>query len=316
MAEPPYARIVAALRERIESGALAPGDRVPSTRQLARQWDVALATATKAMTTLQQLGLVEAVPRVGTVVAAKPGRERRAVEHAGEPSRARILRTAIALADAEGLAAVSMRAVAAKLDVATMTLYRYVESKDALVALMVDAVYGEISYPTPWPDGWRERFEVAARHQWQLYVRHPWLPHVGTLGRPLPSRNLTKMSEYMLSAVERYDLGSETAMYLQAGLYTFVRGVAVNLESEALAAAETGLTQDEWMTTQERGFDELVNSGEFPAFARVINGFGPEGFDFLLENAFEFGLRAYLDGLAGVIERPDGRLVDQPDQAS
>ncbi|MGK5677332.1 GntR family transcriptional regulator, partial [Micromonospora sp. URMC 106] len=62
-------------------GELRPGDRVPSTRQLAIRWNVALATATKALTTLRQQGLVRAEPRVGTLVAqpvqstiAVPGR--------------------------------------------------------------------------------------------------------------------------------------------------------------------------------------------------------------------------------------------------
>lgn len=67
--EPPYQRIVADLRRRITDGELRPGDRVPSTRQLAIRWGVALATATKALTTLRQEGLVRAEARVGTVVA-------------------------------------------------------------------------------------------------------------------------------------------------------------------------------------------------------------------------------------------------------
>ncbi len=304
MAQAPYARIVAALRERIESGALAPGERVPSTRQLARQFDVALATATKAMGALQQLGLVEAMPRVGTVVAAaKPGRERRSVEHVGEPSRERIVRTAIALADADGLPAVSMRAVAAKLDVATMTLYRYVESKDALVVLMVDAAFGEMSFPSSPPSGWRARLELAARLQWQTYVRHPWLPHVGTLGRPVPLHSVLELSEFCLAALQPYDLDPETRLRIQMGVYTLVRGVAVNLESEARAEAETGLTEDEWMTAQFSAYDEITRSGRYPLWEGMIAEFGEPGFDFDLTNVLEFNLATYLNGLATVIER-------------
>lgn len=306
MDRPPYTKIVAAVRERIESGKLAPGDRVPSTRQLARQYDVALATATKAMAALQQLGLVEAVPRVGTVVAAKPGRERRAVPHAGEPSRERVVRTAIELADTEGLAAVSMRAVATRLDVATMTLYRYVESKDALEVLMVDSAFGEMSFPSAPPPGWRARLELAARLQWATYVRHPWLPHIGTLGRPVPLRSVLELSEFCLAALEPYGLDPETRLRIQMGVYTLVRGVAVNLESEARAAAETGLTEDEWMTSQVSAYDELARSGRYPLWGRMITDFGERDFDFDLGDVFEFDLQVYLNGLAEVIER-DGR---------
>jgi AcrR family transcriptional regulator len=71
---PPYLRIAAELRGRITSGALRPGDRVPSTRQITQEWGVAMATATKALTTLRQEGLVRSQPGAGTVVA--PGADR------------------------------------------------------------------------------------------------------------------------------------------------------------------------------------------------------------------------------------------------
>lgn len=65
---PPYARVVADIRARIDGGELRPGDRVPSTREITREWGVAMATATKALSALRQAGLVEAVRGVGTVV--------------------------------------------------------------------------------------------------------------------------------------------------------------------------------------------------------------------------------------------------------
>src|SRR5580698_9670094 len=69
---PPYAQIAAELRDQIETGALAPGDRVPSTRAITQRWGVAMATATKALAALRQEGLVRPVPGVGTVVADRP----------------------------------------------------------------------------------------------------------------------------------------------------------------------------------------------------------------------------------------------------
>ncbi|MGX1606137.1 GntR family transcriptional regulator, partial [Streptomyces celluloflavus] len=68
-APPPYRRIVDEIRRRIDAAELAPGDRVPSTRRITQEWGVAMATATKVLTTLRQEGLVRAVPGVGTVVA-------------------------------------------------------------------------------------------------------------------------------------------------------------------------------------------------------------------------------------------------------
>src|ERR1700754_2811680 len=61
---------------------------------------------------------------------------------------ARIVATALRIADAEGLDAVSMNRVAKELGTGAMSLYRYVESKQELLALMIDAAIGEVP-PTP-----------------------------------------------------------------------------------------------------------------------------------------------------------------------
>ena len=66
------ARIVAEIRRRIAAGDLIDGDRVPSTRQITRDFGVAMATATKALAALQQAGLVRALPGIGTVVTTDP----------------------------------------------------------------------------------------------------------------------------------------------------------------------------------------------------------------------------------------------------
>ncbi|MCZ0996054.1 winged helix-turn-helix domain-containing protein [Streptomyces noursei] len=73
--DPPYRRIADEIARRIADGTLAPGDRVPSTRRIAREWGVALATATKALTTLRLEGLVEARP--GSAPWWRPGAGRR-----------------------------------------------------------------------------------------------------------------------------------------------------------------------------------------------------------------------------------------------
>src|ERR1700679_2723104 len=119
--DPPYLRIVAELRRRVNAGELRAGDRIPSTRALARKWKVALATATKALAVLSQEGLVEAIPRVGTVVAQpKPGTNAPGAREQ-ELSRDRIVAAAMGLADAQGIEALSIRGVAARLDVPAMS---------------------------------------------------------------------------------------------------------------------------------------------------------------------------------------------------
>ncbi|MFJ8646116.1 TetR/AcrR family transcriptional regulator C-terminal domain-containing protein [Streptomyces sp. NPDC093546] len=309
-APPPYQRIAADIRRRIASGELGPGDRVPSTRRIAQEWGVALATATKALTTLRLEGHVEARPRVGTVVAAA-SRDTAAQAPSKPPApspereltRERIVRTAIEIADAEGLAALSMRSIAARLGVAAMSPYRHVGSKDDLVALMADTVYGEApAYPAVPPEGWRARLELGAHTLWQVCRRHPWVAHIGPLGRPLVLPNLMAHGDWLLGALEGHGLDAETRFDIHLLIYSHVQGLAVNLEREVQARASTGLTDEEWMDRQGEALREVVSSGRFPAVSRTLTGFPNGAYDLDLDALFSFGLRALLDGITGLVE--------------
>ncbi|MFG2982727.1 TetR/AcrR family transcriptional regulator C-terminal domain-containing protein [Streptomyces sp. NPDC048258] len=308
--DPPYLRIVGAIRRRIADGELAPGDRVPSTRQIAGEWGVALATATKALTTLRLEGLVEARPRIGTVVAGTapaapvtPPRRRPspAPDPEQELSLDRIVRTAIGIADAEGLPALSMRGVAARLGVAAMSTYRYVPSKEDLVLLMADAAFGEESCPATAPEDWRTRIELGARTLWSLYRKHPWLAQLGSLTRPLLVPNLMVHGEWMLGALDGHGLDPTTLFDIHVLLYSHVQGLAVHLEMEAHAEAATGQSEDQWMDSRAPALRDLVESGRFPTFTKVVGSF-EDGYDLRLDSLFEFGLKALLDGLTPVVE--------------
>ncbi|GAA2427697.1 GntR family transcriptional regulator [Streptomyces pulveraceus] len=318
-AEPPYLRIVAAIRRRIADGELLAGDRVPSTRQIAREWGVALATATKALTTLRLEGLVETRPRTGTVVAgtapptaspalpstpsASPVSSASSTGTAPEQELTleRIVRTGMDIADAEGLSALSMRGVAARLGVAAMSLYRYVPGKDDLVLLMADTAYGEESYPADVPEGWRPRVELGARTLWTLYRRHPWLAQLGPISRPLPLPNLMVHGEWVLSALEGHGLDPTRLFDVHVLIYSHSHGLAVHLEREAQAEAATGQSDDEWMDSRAPTLQWLAESGRFPAFTRIVGSLG-DGYDLRLDALFEFGLAALLDGLTPIIE--------------
>src|SRR5205823_3240534 len=99
-------------RRRIQEGSLRPGQRVPSTRRLAKTWKVALATASKALELLAQQGTIVAIPRVGSVVAGPLPREVRKTGDTTSLGRAAIVHAGIEVADREGLDALSMRGVA------------------------------------------------------------------------------------------------------------------------------------------------------------------------------------------------------------
>ncbi|MFF2778094.1 TetR/AcrR family transcriptional regulator C-terminal domain-containing protein [Streptomyces sp. NPDC058052] len=311
--DPPYLRIVGEIRRRITAGELAPGDRIPSTRRIAEEWGVALATATKALTTLRLEGLVEARPRIGTVVAgaapaasAAPAHRRPSPPDAEqELSLDRIVRTAVEIADAEGLTALSMRGVAARLGVAPMSTYRYVPSKEELVLHMADAAFGEESYPADAPEDWRSRVELGARTMWRLYRRHPWLAQLGSLSRPLLVPRLLVHGEWILGALNGHGLSPTELFDIHVLIYSHVQGLAVHLEREAHAEAATGQSEDQWMDSRGPDLRALSESGRFPTFAKVVGSF-EGGYDLRLDDLFERGLKALLDGLTPVVGAAGG----------
>ncbi|MFE5871173.1 GntR family transcriptional regulator [Streptomyces roseifaciens] len=286
-ASAPYRRIAAELRARIASGEIGPGEKVPSVRRIAQEWGVATATAAKVLAVLREEGVVRAVPGVGTVVAAPcggggPG-EGACAERNGQPSRAagalrkltpeRIVRTAIALADAHGAAALSMRALAAELGVPTMALYRHVPGKDDLVTRMADAAFGECGPPGGAPGDWRGRLCAAARYQWAVYRRHPWLARaMVSVPRPQLPACATGLMERAMAPAPGPGPGLEAGAVVRIGATVagYVRGVAVNLEDGAAARRARG------------------------------------GTDADLDAMFEFGLARLLDGLSVYVEQRRG----------
>lgn len=285
--EPPYRQIVGDVRRRIEAGELRPGDRVPSARAITRQWGVAIATATKAHAALREEGLTIARPGVGTVVAGPAPRR----DH--ELSRERVVACAIALADRDGLADLSMRRLAAELGVATMSLYRHVPSRDELTLAMIDATLGEIRLPTHHPRGWRASLERCARLEWALFQRHPWLGPSLSLTRPQLAPNAMRLSEWVMAAFDGTSLTLGERMYVQVLLFSFVRGLASALEPENEAMRDSGLTADQWMDQQEAIFVAMMDTHAMTHFQQLVL----EPFDLDLDSLFEFGLARLLDGL-------------------
>ncbi|ROO84525.1 TetR family transcriptional regulator [Actinocorallia herbida] len=290
-----YQQIAEDLRQRITSGELAPGDRVPSTRQLAIRWGVAPATAAKALAALTHEELVEPRPRSGTVVAER-GRPRRP---AGDRdlTRAHVIAAAMEIADTEGIAALSMRGVAARLGVSTMSPYRHVGSKDEMVLLMADTAYGEPVWPATPPQGWRARCELAAHLLWQAHRAHPWLAHITPLGRPLFLPNLMTYGEWVLTSLDGLGLDPTTMLNLQVLLYSHVQGLAANLEREAHAQSTTGRSDEEWTEHNMAGTDLT----HLPTFTKVIASLPPTGYDLDLDAFFPYTLKILLDGMEALI---------------
>ncbi|WP_131743205.1 TetR/AcrR family transcriptional regulator [Actinomadura roseirufa] len=219
-----------------------------------------------------------------------------------------IVRAAIAVADAEGLEALSMRRVADELGVATMTLYTYVPSKAELIDVMLDRAAGELTPADAVPGGWRARLEHIARDNWALYHRHPWLLQVAAV-RPPMGPNLLAKYEFELRAVEGVgltDLEMDAVIALVTGFAQSSARVSVNA---AEAERRSGISDAEWWAAIAPVLETLSDPAAYPLGSRVGTAAGQEyNAAVAPARAFEFGLQRILDGIEGLLtqDRPKG----------
>jgi AcrR family transcriptional regulator len=202
-------------------------------------------------------------------------------------SRPAIVAAAIAIADAEGIDAVSIRRVAADLKARAMSLYTYIERKEDLLDLMADEVAVETLVPDL-PADWREATLAIARRERQAVRRHPWLVDLVTrrsmAGRVGP--NMLRHSEQSIAALAGLDAGPDWKRRLLTAVADYSTGVAVreaagNDESEALEPYLRG----------------LIEGGGYPHLASLLGTPPAPG-----DDTFERGLHWLLDGFARELE--------------
>ncbi|WP_039831991.1 GntR family transcriptional regulator [Nocardiopsis valliformis] len=327
---PPYARVVADIRARIAGGELQPGDRVPSTREITREWGVAMATATKVLSALRQEGLVVAVRGVGTVVRGDAGvapvtpepsrrsssqpphrghseaeamraRLHSAVEGEGRPApdtaltRAAIVRAAIAVADAEGLGGLSMRRISTELRVSTMALYRHIDNKDELLREMLDEVYTEVELPDPVPSDWRQAVEVLQQREWVVYRAHPWIATLLTVTRPIMSEKVMAYGEWIMGLLIDRGCSPDDALRIITILSAYISGMALQVAQVKEMERETGADSlDFWLG---KGAELVFDQSRYPNMSKVS---APPEFD--IDRTYALGMEHLLEGLAPLVE--------------
>ncbi|MFI6980945.1 TetR/AcrR family transcriptional regulator [Embleya sp. NPDC050154] len=118
---------------------------------------------------------------------SEEGKRRRGASARTPLSRERVIRTAVAVADAKGSAALTMRAIAEPLGVEAMSLYHHVAGRDDVLDGMVDAVFGEIDLP-PRDTDWKSAMRLRASSARSVLRRHPWaVPLLDSRTRPGPA---------------------------------------------------------------------------------------------------------------------------------
>ncbi|MBB5078991.1 TetR/AcrR family transcriptional regulator [Nonomuraea endophytica] len=205
--------------------------------------------------------------------------------------RERIVAAAIALADEGGLEAVSLRKVAAQLDVGPMRLYGYISTKEELFDLMVDEVYAEI-LPEGRPDDWREMLRIHAERTRRTTLRHEWLADL-LGGRPTLGPNALAVTESTLAALDGLaDL--DTVMRAVETVSAYITGALRREIANVRAERATGLSKRDWQRAYGPHVKRMLDTGRFPALAKAVY----DGTDVDAETSFATGLDWVLDAVA------------------
>jgi len=212
-------------------------------------------------------------------------------------TREQLAAAALAIADAEGFDAVSMRRVATELGAGTMTLYHYVRTKDDLVALMDDAIMTEVLIPDgELPTRWRAALTAIAHRTREVLMRHPWALHSLRDARMGP--NAMRHAEQSFAALAHTDLDAAGKVTLVGMVDDYVHGNA-SRTAELRARAADGDPSVDFVRTQLR-------TGGYPHLQAV---FGSGAMDRITgpvaeQQRFERGLQALLDGATVLMGLP------------
>lgn len=219
-----------------------------------------------------------------------------------------ITAAAIAIADAEGLDALSMRRLAEALGVGTMSLYRYVPGRPELLDLMVDRVSAETRPASDTEVGWRGRLEHVARENVALYLRHPWLLQVFP-GRPPMGPGVLRKYDDELQSLEGCGLGDVEMNLVLDLVLGYVRGAVMTWVEASRLEERTGLGDHAWWAAVAPTLEQVFDPEEYPLAARVGEAAAAHyGGSYDPEIAFEFGLERTLDGVAVLIGDHDPRV--------
>lgn len=214
----------------------------------------------------------------------------------------RIVAAAIELADASGLGALSMRSLAERLGVGTMSLYTHVPGKAELIDLMLDTVLGETARPEHVAGGWRARLELIARDNAALYHRHPWMLEMVAYRPPLGPGVVAKY-DYELRALDGIGLSDVEMDSVLSLVLGYAQSAARAVLEATLVEQRTGLTDDQWWAAQAPLLEQVIDPDAFPLAGRVGTA-AAAAYEGLWDpdHAFEFGLERVLDGVEVLVQ--------------
>nr|MDT0662271.1 TetR/AcrR family transcriptional regulator C-terminal domain-containing protein [Micromonospora sp. DSM 115978] len=216
-----------------------------------------------------------------------------------------IVEAGIAIADADGMAGLSMRTVGERLGRTGMALYTYVPSKNELLELMYDQVHAELPTGYDLTAGWRDTVTAWARDLWSFYLRHPWVLQVSR-ARPVLGPHEYGGLETLLGILAGTGLPARAVRRVVGVLFAFVRGSAQTIAEVRQATAATGVTDEDWWYARSALLTELAPdfAERFPMVTRLESEgafrLDDETVPYLEQEArevFDAGLLVLLDGV-------------------
>lgn len=210
----------------------------------------------------------------------------------------RIVATGIAVADTDGLVAVSMNRVAQELRSSAMSLYRYVESKDELLTLMVDTALGTMPPAAPGED-WRAGLARWAWGSVAAMRAHPWTTHVPITGPPL-GPNSVAWFEDALRCMRDTGLAEAEKASIVMMLSGYVRNHVTLMAQVQTHFLDAAATPHDAMRGYSDTLRRLTHPDRFPALHAVLDAGVFDHAD-PPDDEFAFGLERILDGIETLI---------------
>ncbi|BCJ57359.1 TetR/AcrR family transcriptional regulator [Micromonospora endophytica] len=210
-----------------------------------------------------------------------------------------VVATAIRVAQADGLAAVSMSRIASELGVGTMSLYRYVPTKHDLLDLMVDTAYGSPPPPRGPDEGWRPALARWGEGNLAALRRQPWMQQVPLSGAPI-NPNSVRWMEYGFLALRGTGLRATERVSTVLLVSGYARSWAMLTADLAEAAARTGQTPNEAGQRYWHHLAVVTATGPYPAIHELMAEVGEEE-DEDDDLEWRFGLDRILDGVEMLI---------------
>ncbi|GAA1586708.1 TetR/AcrR family transcriptional regulator C-terminal domain-containing protein [Kribbella sancticallisti] len=209
-------------------------------------------------------------------------------------SREQIVKAAIELLDQEGLAGLSMRKLATKLASGATSLYWYVQTKDDLIDLVIDEIYGEVDVPEAELAGWRAGTLLFAHSLRATVLRHPWLPEV-IYTRPSIGPKAVSLGSRGLALFGAAGFTSRDLDYAMGSVMAYVLGQASAEVAMHSAVKKSGRTVEEWTGDVMEQAKATVD--DHPEMQESLRRRSALDAAQLQNEYFAFGLDSLLDGI-------------------